>query len=95
MASPPQEFGPQSEVVIGKRHLEQQDDAHFAGAIEDARVYDVALPAGQIAALKPHQPSDPKPIAWWDFGDGSSIAVKLTWARRGLGGLQQIKSIWS
>ena len=57
MASPPQEFGPQSVVVIGKRHLEQQDDAHFIGAIEDARIYDVALPADQIAALNlPGQP---------------------------------------
>ena len=70
MTSPPQEFGPHSVVVIGKRHLEQQDDAHFIGAIEDARIYNVALPADQIAALKPHQPSDPQPIAWWDFADG-------------------------
>ncbi|MHB8520592.1 MAG: GH32 C-terminal domain-containing protein [Limisphaerales bacterium] len=73
MTSPPQEFGAQSVVVIGKRHLEQQDDAHFTGAIEDARLYDVALTAEQIASLKPNEPSDPKPIAWWDFADGSAV----------------------
>jgi sucrose-6-phosphate hydrolase SacC (GH32 family) len=67
MASPPQEFGPQSVVVLGKRHLDQADSACFGGAIEDARIYDLALSAEQIAALKPREPSDPKPWAWWTF----------------------------
>jgi hypothetical protein len=67
MASPPHEFGRQSMVVLGKRHLDQADDACFGGAIEDARIYDQALSADQIAALKPEEPSDPKPWAWWTF----------------------------
>jgi sucrose-6-phosphate hydrolase SacC (GH32 family) len=67
MASPPQEFGAKSMVVLGKRHLDQADDAHFGGAVEDARIYDRALSADQIAALKPREPSDPKPWAWWTF----------------------------
>ncbi len=67
MANPPQQFGPPSVVVIGMRHLEQGDDAHFAGAIDDARIYDMVLTAEQIAGLKPNAPSDPKPWAWWDF----------------------------
>ena len=73
MASPPQEFGPESAVLIGKRHLEQQDDAHFLGAIEDARLYNFALTSQQIAALKPNALSDPKPLAWWDFADGRAV----------------------
>ena len=67
LTSAPQEFGPQSLVMIGPRHLDQQDDWHFGGAIEDARIYDVALSAEQIGRLKPGEPSDPKPWAWWSF----------------------------
>ncbi len=73
MASPPQEFGPQSVVVIGKRHLDQQDGAHFIGAIDDARIYGQPLSSDQIAALKPNRPSEPRPLAWWDFEDGRAV----------------------
>jgi len=65
----PQAFGPDSVVVIGLRHLEAADGACFAGAIDDARIYDVALTAEQIAALKPNESSEPKPWAWWSFDD--------------------------
>jgi sucrose-6-phosphate hydrolase SacC (GH32 family) len=65
----PQAFGPDSAVVIGLRHIEAGDRACFAGAIDDARIYDVALSAEQIAALKPNESSDPKPWAWWSFDD--------------------------
>ena len=68
-ASPQQEFESQSLVVIGKRHRGQRDNARFAGAIDDARIYDQALSAEQIAALKPNEPSDLKPWAWWSFDD--------------------------
>lgn len=84
MPNPPQAFGPQSVVVLGMRHLDQADDAHFAGAIDDARIYDHALSAEQIAALKPNEPSEPKPWAWWTFDDAKAMdragrfkAVKL------------------
>ena len=63
----PKSFGPGSVVVIGPRHPESKDC--FAGAIDDARIYDCALTAEQIAALKPNEPSDPKPWAWWKFDD--------------------------
>jgi beta-fructofuranosidase len=69
MANPPQEFGPLSVIVFGMRHLVQGDDAHFAGAIDDARIYDAPLSAEQIAALKPNDASGPKPWAWWTFDD--------------------------
>ena len=69
MAGEPQEFGPQSIVMIGKRHRRQGDNAHFAGAIDDARIYDRALSAAQIAALKPNVASELNPWAWWSFDD--------------------------
>ena len=55
----PQEFGKDSAVVIGLRHLEAGDHACFAGTVDDARIYHVALTAEQIAALKPKEISDP------------------------------------
>ena len=67
MADAPQEFGPASRVNIGKRHRRQGDPAHFAGAIDDARIYAQALSAGQLAALKPNVASDLQPWAWWTF----------------------------
>lgn len=65
----PQEFGEDSAVVIGLRHLEAGNRACFAGRIADARIYDQALSAEQIAALKANESSDPKPWAWWSFDD--------------------------
>jgi hypothetical protein len=70
IAGEPQEFGPQSSIVmIGKRHRRQGDNAHFAGAIDDARIYDRPLSAAQIAALKPNVVSELNPWAWWSFDD--------------------------
>jgi sucrose-6-phosphate hydrolase SacC (GH32 family) len=64
-------FGSDSKVLIGLRHIDAAlNDRFFTGSIDDARIYGVALDAAQIAALKPNQPSDPKPLAWWDFEDG-------------------------
>ncbi len=69
------ELGSQVAVVSGIRHLAQGDDAHFAGAIEDMRVYSVPLTAQEIAALRPDEQADespvPEPWAWWKF-DGSA-----------------------
>ena len=47
-----------------------RDNCAFTGTIDDARLYGVALDAEQIAALKPNQPSEPQPLAWWDFEEG-------------------------
>jgi len=69
MAEAPQEFGPASRVNIGKRHRRQSDKSHFAGAIDDARIYAQALSAEQIAALKPNVASAIQPWAWWTFDD--------------------------
>ena len=73
MGNPPQDFGPQSMVIVGMRHLDQSDDAHFAGAIDDARIYAGALSPEQIVALKPNEVSEPKPWAWWTFEDEQAV----------------------
>ncbi len=69
MDNEPQLYGPSSLVLIGKRHRMQGDKAHFAGAIDDARIYDRALSVEQIASLKPNVESEPKPWAWWSFDE--------------------------
>jgi sucrose-6-phosphate hydrolase SacC (GH32 family) len=68
----PQSFGADSAVVLGLRHLDAGGAACFAGTIEDARIYDFAVSTEQLAALKPDQPSDPKPWAWWTFENGKA-----------------------
>ena len=84
MPNPPMEFGPHSTVLLGKRHLDVGEGGRFAGTIDDARIYDRALSAEQIAALKPNVASTIKPWAWWTFDDqeakdrtGRFDAVKL------------------
>ncbi len=67
----PEAFAGDSLVLMGLRHLgANPEHRFFTGAIDDARIYGVALDAKQIAALAPNQPSAPKPLAWWDFEEG-------------------------
>lgn len=67
----PQTFGPASRINIGLRHKRASDAAHFAGAIDDARIYDVCLTEDQLNLLQPNKPSKIKPWAWWNFEDKS------------------------
>ncbi len=69
MASEPQAFGPASRIHIGLRHPRAGDGAHFAGAIDDARIYSQPLTIDQIKELQPNKPSLIKPWAWWKFND--------------------------
>ncbi len=61
-------------VVMGLRHLEAgaSRSRFFAGAIEEARVYSVALDQQSIRQLRLDQPSDPRPLAQWTFENGST-----------------------
>ena len=61
-------------VVMGLRHLEAGANRprFFAGAIEEARVYSVALDQESIRRLRLDQPSETKPIAQWTFANGST-----------------------
>lgn len=65
----PQTFGPDSLILIGPRHIGNGD--YFAGAIDDARIYDRALTTDEVAALKPNEAGTVKPWAWWTFDDGA------------------------
>ena len=67
----PQAYGPASRINIGIRHRRASDAAHFAGSIDDARIYDRALSKDQINQLRPNQLSAIKPWAWWNFEDKS------------------------
>ena len=69
----PQQFGPGSTVVMGLRHLGAGGPAYYAGSIDDARIYPVALTVEQLAALRPRQASQPKPLVWWTFESGKAI----------------------
>jgi sucrose-6-phosphate hydrolase SacC (GH32 family) len=69
----PQQFGPGSAVVMGLRHLGAGGPSYFTGSIDDARIYPVALTPQQLAALRPRQPSQPKPWTWWTFDGGRPV----------------------
>jgi len=66
-----QEFGPESIVMFGQRHADEPGSACYYGKIDDARFYDIALTAKQIAKLRPNKLSDIKPVGWWPFENGS------------------------
>jgi len=70
----PATFASGSAVVMGLRHIGASDKAprFFAGVIEEARIYNVALDQAAIRGLAPDRPSDPKPLAQWTFTDGST-----------------------
>ena len=69
----PQPFAEGSFVLLGLRYLGAMGPiGPLAGAIEEARVYRVALDARAIAALAPNKPSEPRPLAQWTFEDGTA-----------------------
>lgn len=61
-----------SSLLIGRRHTAAApESAFFKGRVLDARVYDMALTAQQLADLKPDADGGPKPVAWYDFEGGN------------------------
>jgi hypothetical protein len=91
----PQPFGDDAMVLIGLRYIGAMGEiGFFAGAIDDVRIYDLALSAEQIAALVPNQPSDPRPRAWWTFEDGTAEdAMKTFRACRIEGGARIVRGM--
>ncbi len=69
----PQIFEDGAVAVIGLRHLDRRgaQNAYFAGAVEEARIYNTALSAEDLAKLAPNTASQPAPLACWTFEDGS------------------------
>lgn len=59
-------------AVFGLRHVGAGTGTPFAGRIEDARIYGRALTDREIRSLRPNQPADLEPLAWWDF-EGDAV----------------------
>ncbi len=70
MSEPPQAYGESSRVTIGLRHRRATDHQHFAGEIDDARIYAKALTIDELRALAPNKVTGLKPWAWFTFEDG-------------------------
>jgi hypothetical protein len=70
----PLHFKAGARVLLGLRHLDRRDDpqAHFRGAIADARVYGMALTDAQVSELRPHESAGPDPLVWFDFKSGGT-----------------------
>lgn len=60
-------------AVFGVRHPAPY--GFVSAEIEDARIYSSALAPSQLKSLKPNEPSDIEPYAWWDF-EGDEIKEK-------------------
>ena len=60
-------------ILFGIRH--RGVEAFVSAEIEDARIYSAALTIDQINSMKPNEPSDIEPYAWWDF-EGEEPAEK-------------------
>lgn len=65
-------------ALLGLRHRTAGTPRIFSGSIDDARIYNTALDVAMIAGLKPNQPSEPKPVAWWSFEDGKADDLMKT-----------------
>lgn len=67
----PVAFPAGSSLLIGLRHTTATPEhSFFRGRVLDARVYDTALSAPQIAELRMDADGGPRPVAWYDFADG-------------------------
>jgi hypothetical protein len=87
----PQAFGDNAMVLLGLRYLGGMGEiGFFTGALEDVRIYDLALNADQIRALAPHQRSEPKPLAWWTFEGGKAEDLMGTFRASRLEGSARI-----
>lgn len=66
-------FGSGTQALIGLRHRARQgqSDSYFAGEVDEARLYDRALTASQIASLRPADATGVRPLARWTFDDGT------------------------
>lgn len=68
-----QSFPHDATVLVGLRYLGAMGAiGPLAGEVEEARLYDVALTPEAITGLALGQPSDPPPLGWWTFDDGST-----------------------
>jgi hypothetical protein len=72
-------FASGTAIVMGLRHVGAAPaNRFFAGTIEEARIYDVALDHAAVRSLRLGEPSDPPPIALWTFEDGTATDLAGT-----------------
>lgn len=72
--SQPHSFNEDMKVLIGLRYNGRLGNQGFlGGAVEEARIYNVALDRATISSLKPGILTGPKPFAQWTFEDGSTV----------------------
>jgi hypothetical protein len=71
----PQAFEPDCSVVVGVRHLSEDNTptAYFNGAVHDVRIYGQALSPKELVALAPKRAAGPEPLAWWDFANDQTV----------------------
>ena len=77
------------QAIIGIRHPGRTDT--FIGKVKDARIYDRALTAGQLAALKPGVMGGTRPFAWWNFATAGTCELTGRYAPGTLVGRAAIK----
>ncbi len=59
-------------VLLGLRYSGGMGEVgFFNGALEEVRIYDRPLDAAALRTLEPGTPSDPPPVACWNFEDGA------------------------
>lgn len=70
--APPRQLleGDTNYVLFGRTHLTGK--GYISVSIEDARIYNKALSEEELKELKPNEPSEMTPYAWWDF-EGDQI----------------------
>jgi sulfatase modifying factor 1 len=68
-------------VLLGTRHIPIPGNGLFAGELDDARIYGVALTAEQIRTLVPNKVTGPKPLGWWHFEDGTIADATGTFSK--------------
>jgi len=74
----PPAYGRNGYAMFGWRHMGcTGTNAYLHGSILDARIYDCALSAGELGALKPGEAGGVRPVAWWDFAKGGEDRMGL------------------
>ena len=66
-----QAYSPQCDLYLGLRCIfRQQRYGFLAGAIDEARIYNLALDGEAIAKLTPGNLTEPQPLGCWTFDEG-------------------------
>lgn len=92
-AHPPSVFGSGASILIGLRHMARRGEpnSYFNGVVEEARIYDRALSAEEIAGLRLDSTAGVKPLGRWTFEDGTARDSEKTFPDGALHGAAVIR----